>query len=76
MNVRVTLKLDAAVLSIVVQDDGRGFAPDSQRPGGNGLRNMQQRLESIGGRAEVETEAGKGTTVRFQTKLHAGKRGR
>ena len=76
MNVRVTLKLDAPVLSIVVQDDGRGFTPDSQRPGGNGLRNMQQRLESIGGRAEVETEAGKGTTVRFQTKLHAGKRGR
>lgn len=74
MNVRVTLKLDAPVLSIVVQDDGRGFTPDSQRPGGNGLRNMQQRLESIGGRVEVESESGRGTMVRFLTKLRDGRR--
>ena len=74
MNVRVTLKLHATVLSIVVQDDGRGFLPDSQRPGGNGLRNMQQRLEAIGGRVEVESESGQGTTVRFQAKLRDNRR--
>ena len=74
MNVRVTLKLHATVLSIVVQDDGRGFTHDSQRPGGNGLRNMQQRLESIGGRVEVESEAGKGTSVRLQAKLRDSRR--
>lgn len=74
LNVRVTLRLDGTVLSIVVQDDGQGFHHDSQRPGGNGLRNMQQRLESIGGRVKVESESGKGTTVRFQAKLRENKR--
>ena len=73
-NVRVTLRLEGTVLSIVVQDDGRGFNEESQRPSGNGLRNMQQRLESIGGRVEVESGSGIGTTVRFHAKLRDNKR--
>ena len=73
-NVRVTLRLEGTVLSIVVQDNGRGFNEESQRPSGNGLRNMQQRLESIGGRVEVESGSGIGTTVRFHAKLRDNKR--
>lgn len=74
LSVKVTLRLEGTVLSIVVQDDGQGFDPASQRPGGIGLRNMQQRLESIGGRVEVESGSGNGTTVRFQAKLRENKR--
>ena len=74
LSVKVTLRLEGAVLSIVVHDDGQGFDPASQRPGGIGLRNMQQRLESIGGRVEVESGSGNGTTVRFQAKLRENKR--
>jgi signal transduction histidine kinase len=74
LSVKVTLRLEGTVLSIVVQDDGQGFDPASQRPGGIGLRNMQQRLESIGGRVEVESGSGNGTTVRFHAKLRDNKR--
>ena len=48
---------------IEVDDDGRGFdvaVPTS----GLGLMNLQQRVESLGGRLEVESTLGEGTTVR------------
>lgn len=74
MNVRVILELREDWLTLVVQDDGRGFTPEARRSGGNGLRNLQQRLASIGGRVEVASEPGRGTTVRLRTKLRARKR--
>ena len=63
--VKVSLKLDDENLVITVSDNGRGF--DSNRVGGegNGLSNMQRRLEDIGGRIEFVSQPGKGTVVRF-----------
>jgi signal transduction histidine kinase len=61
---------------LVVEDDGRGFGPPpptsagrSQpgRPGaGNGLRNMQARLNDLGGAVSIRSDAGSGTTVSFR----------
>lgn len=66
--VTVTLATDHNGFQLVARDNGKGFAPAavSTRPGrGNGLKNMQQRLEKIGGRWEVHSAPGTGTEVRF-----------
>src|SRR5947208_2303064 len=51
-----------AVLEI--GDDGRGFKPGRGTSRGQGLRNMRERVEAIGGTFSVESASGEGTTVR------------
>jgi signal transduction histidine kinase len=48
---------------IIIQDDGRGFnhAPDNASC--DGLRNMRQRIEEIGGQFQLESQPNKGTCV-------------
>jgi signal transduction histidine kinase len=48
-------------LRFEVQDDGDGFV--RPRAGGSGLQNMRDRVVSLGGRLNVESEPGRGTTV-------------
>lgn len=69
---RVTVRLravedDEVVLEVI--DGGRGFAmeilADRERQGHYGIRGYAERLELIGGRAEVQSAPGQGTTVRF-----------
>ncbi len=51
-------------LSINIKDDGRGFDPlEGNFKPGNGLLNIRSRMEEIGGRAEVQSKPGQGTTV-------------
>ncbi len=56
--------------SLSITDDGRGFGPgqisatDGRASAGNGLANMRQRLQEIGGRFEIEP-ANPGTILRF-----------
>ncbi|MCX6926265.1 MAG: ATP-binding protein, partial [Verrucomicrobia bacterium] len=59
------IHLEGSSLCVEVKDDGHGF--DVGKPGrsGNGLQNMRTRLEAVGGRAEITSEPGKGTTVTF-----------
>jgi signal transduction histidine kinase len=66
--VSVALVTDASGFLIVVRDQGKGFDPTtvSTRPRrGNGLKNMQQRMEKIGGRCELQSTSGAGTEVKF-----------
>jgi signal transduction histidine kinase len=49
-------------LRFEVGDDGPGF--DTNATPGSGLRNMQDRLEAIGGRLEVDSAPGRGTRIR------------
>jgi len=51
----------AALLKLVVHDDGCGVAPDA--PAGLGIRGMQERVEGLGGRYRLQSEAGCGTWV-------------
>lgn len=52
--------------SFIIQDNGKGFkvAYESTETG-NGLVNMRQRLERIGGHCEVISRQGNGTTVKL-----------
>lgn len=63
--VRVQIKVDSETLRITVTDDGAGFVAAANAPGADGLRNMHQRLEEIGGYCAVESSPGKGTLVSF-----------
>jgi len=57
---QVTIERD--VLLISISDNGRGF-DIANHAMGNGLPNMKQRLEVIGGRCNVDSRLGKGTTI-------------
>jgi len=47
-----------------VRDDGRGFDPARVAAyEGHGLRNMESRARSLGGKLSVQSEVGQGTTV-------------
>ena len=48
---------------LVVADDGRGFDPAVLSRRGNGLINMRQRMESVGGGWDLESRPGEGTRM-------------
>jgi signal transduction histidine kinase len=64
--VRVGLATADSHMTITVTDNGRGFSPDEVRAAGNGLQNMKQRMERIGGHLTLETKPGAGTTIRLE----------
>ncbi len=51
-----------------VSDDGRGFDPGAL-PSGIGTLGMRERALGLGGRIEVQSQPGAGTTVRFVAPL-------
>lgn len=58
-------------LSMTIRDDGQGFDPGAVKTTGNGLRNMEQRIETLGGRFHLSSAAGKGTEVEIVVPLAA-----
>jgi len=52
-------------LIMILEDDGIGFNPE-QAVKGNGLSNMKERAVLLGGTFSVESEPGKGTTIRVK----------
>jgi len=66
MQVRLVLRFAADGVALRIADDGRGFdlqavQVDPRR--GIGLRNMRERLASIGGRFEIHATPGSGTVL-------------
>ena len=62
-HVHVLLRERDATVELVVRDDGRGFVADDQ-VGGFGVVGMRERAELLGGRLELSSRPGQGTTVR------------
>ena len=63
----IGFSIDAGELVVSVEDDGRGFEPEQRMPTGwphFGLQTLRERAEAIGGRFEIESELGLGSTVR------------
>ncbi len=50
-------------LRLELEDDGCGFEEQAAAEGADGLRNMRQRAEEIGGRCEIHSRPGTGTKV-------------
>jgi signal transduction histidine kinase len=59
--VEVTLERSNGSLRISIRDDGKGF--DKAASDGHGLANLSERLAALGGRLDVKTNPGQGTTV-------------
>jgi signal transduction histidine kinase len=55
-------------LTISIQDDGCGFEP-AGIVAGNGIKNLKQRLQDIGGTCRIESRPGQGTTVQLQLEI-------
>src|SRR6185437_12861756 len=56
----VRIGADSQSLWVAVEDNGKGLAPN--HPRGDGLINMNNRMNQIGGRCEVGGRSGSGTT--------------
>lgn len=62
-NVTIELKGDNKGFSLMLQDDGRGFAPSHEYNGGQGLVIMEERARLAGAKLTIDSEPGKGTRI-------------
>jgi signal transduction histidine kinase len=61
--VTVHLRAVAGMLQLEVKDDGVGGADMAT---GSGLRGLEDRVEALGGRFELASDAGSGTAIRVE----------
>ncbi|MEV7231066.1 MULTISPECIES: sensor histidine kinase [Polymorphospora] len=63
----VTVRLAhlGGTVAVEVADDGRGFDPE-KASGGYGLGAMRARVEQVSGKLSVDSEPGRGTTIRVE----------
>ncbi|HXZ75637.1 MAG TPA: ATP-binding protein, partial [Streptosporangiaceae bacterium] len=70
---RICLRAASGTLRFTVSDDGAGY--DARHtPMGSGLRNMADRLAALGGRLEIRSAPGQGTTITAQLPVPSGDR--
>jgi ligand-binding sensor domain-containing protein/signal transduction histidine kinase len=67
---RFSLQVTGSILSIAIEDDGRGFPIAENSSRGNGLQNMEKRMKNVGGKFELRSEPGKGTRIRLEIPIH------
>jgi signal transduction histidine kinase len=61
---RLSLHREGEAAVLEVDDDGRGFDPQTSRRG-DGLTNLEERAEAMGGTTSIESAPDQGTTVRI-----------
>jgi signal transduction histidine kinase len=61
--VSIVVAATETLVRAVVEDDGVGFTPGSVREHALGLVGMRERVQVLGGRLEIESSPGSGTTV-------------
>jgi signal transduction histidine kinase/ligand-binding sensor domain-containing protein len=52
-------------ISVIIEDNGRGFNGEVKNNGADGLDNMRQRMVEIGGQFQIKSVPGSGTWVSF-----------
>jgi signal transduction histidine kinase len=68
---RINLLTDDEDLVLKVADDGPGFDPETATGNGAlGLSGIRERVEMLGGRVEIDSGAGRGTTVTARVPLN------
>jgi signal transduction histidine kinase len=65
---RLSLRQDAGVAVLEIDDDGDGFDPSISRRG-EGLTNLEGRVAAIGGKAMITSVLDQGTTIRVELPL-------
>ena len=69
-------RADADELELTIQDNGKGFdlTAGEASPGHDGLKNMRQRIEAVGGQFTVISQPGQGTTIRLRVRFDSAGR--
>ena len=67
-NVNFIFNIEGDNLSMEIKDDGIGIREENKSPFGNGLKNMQSRMQDIGGTFEIKSND-KGTTIIIKGKI-------
>jgi len=63
---RFSVTADKTQLTITIEDNGMGFDPSTSKASGDGLRNIRQRMEEIGGECQIESKPKAGTRAFFR----------
>jgi signal transduction histidine kinase len=61
----IELAHEGEVLTLTISDNGRGFDPEDQADG-NGLINMRRRAERHAGKLVIDSQSGRGTTIKVR----------
>ena len=72
VGVRVNLnQVDPAnhILTLAIEDDGKGFDPAAKMPGHFGLLGMQEQADILGGKFDVRSFVNKGTCVQLEVSI-------
>ncbi|MEK7781353.1 MAG: two-component regulator propeller domain-containing protein, partial [Verrucomicrobiota bacterium] len=67
--VKIRLRLESDKFMIEIEDNGRGPGEAATKTGRNGLRNMRQRMEDVGGTFTMTPGAERGTVVRLTSPI-------
>lgn len=67
-DVWVSIKIDKDVFSFQVRDNGQGFDPEQVKVG-NGLWNIRQRAERMGGKIDIKSVVGTGTQIHLSVPI-------
>lgn len=70
-NISIILKYSKGIVTVIIEDDGKGFDVNhilnaDLTKDHLGLKGMQERIESIGGKLVIESNKGIGTTIYVQ----------
>lgn len=61
--IKISVKTENDKLTIIVHDNGKGLDMSKLKGSGNGLRNMKQRIEAVGGVFSINSKEGAGTSI-------------
>jgi signal transduction histidine kinase len=68
--VQLSIRIIGNRLRLSLADNGGGLGSAQPTPGMDGLANMRTRMEKLGGRFAIASQAGRGTTLRFYLPLN------
>lgn len=69
-NMTIQLSADKSEISLLMEDNGKGFdIEEARRKGGIGLKNMQLRTDYLKGKLEIDSSPENGTTIIIEIPL-------